>query len=81
MIQTTQIWELSLEAICSTLRRTLSKKYGSKRSGTIYLVADGVGEATGIAKEFFEENGIVLPDSKIKVYQTHLVKQALKKIY
>ena len=80
MIQTTQIWELSLHLVDPGNRSKLSKKYGSKRSGTIYIVANGVGEAQGIAKELFESNGITPPNT-IHVVRTHLVRQALQMIY
>lgn len=82
MIETTQIWEIGSISfdVSPSIKNTLMKKYGSKKSGTIYIVASGKGEAEAIAKEMFVMNGYQ-PPKHVYVCQTHLVKQALKMVY
>lgn len=74
MIETTRIWEYqSYEA-------ALRKKYGSRRSGTIYIVADGVGEAKQIVRDLYAQAGLD-PGKDILVEESHLVKKALRVLY
>jgi len=80
IIQSTRVWELSLATVDPSVRRTLSKAYGSKRSGTIYLVADSEGEAIEVAREMFRMSGYKAPDP-IYVAPTHLIPKALRAVY
>jgi hypothetical protein len=80
MIQTTYVWKLSLHLIGQPIKGILERAYGSKNSGTIYIVADNIGEAQAVARELFNRNGFVPPET-IHVIQTHLVKQALRMSY
>lgn len=92
MIQTTHVWQVDLEGIDPGIRSALEKKYGSSRSGTIYIVADCFGEAEEIAMTMFLQNGYDPPKRFLNVErsesgnypsisQTHLVKQALRLVY
>lgn len=80
LVQSTSIWELDWYNVGHIPRNALAKAYGSKRSGTVYLVADSEGEAIAVAKELFRMSGFVGPE-KIVVNQTHLVKKAVRAIY
>lgn len=80
VIETTHIWEASLHSEDPGVRRTLEKQYGSKKSGTIYIVADNHGEASEILCQLFIRNGYKAPEPP-QVTQTHLVKQALRMSY
>lgn len=81
MIETTKVWEIGSISfdVSPTIKNQLMKKYGSKRSGTIYLVANNEGEAIAIVNELFTRNGFT-PPKKVHVCETHLVKQALRMI-
>lgn len=81
MIETTRVWEVAFGSeVDYSIRRALSKKYGSSRSGTIYLVANNMAEAKDIVKELFTRNGFKPPAHPI-VAPTHLVKQALRMVF
>lgn len=80
MIEVTHVWETDLFGADPGIRRDLQKKYGSRRSGTVYIVAGSLGEAKTIVNELFIRNGHVPPE-RILVEPTHLVKQALRLVY
>ena len=79
MIETTHVWEISPYDLNVDVRRTLSKKYGSKRSGTIYIIASCMAEAKEVAYEMFKMAGFQ-PPKNILIEPTHLVKNALRLI-
>ncbi len=82
MIETTHVWEIATVSfdVSPFTKSDLMKRYGSKNSGTIYIIANSEVEAEEVAKELFTRNGFV-PPKHIRVAQTHLIKQALRMIY
>jgi len=80
MIDTCNLYTVDLYGAEPAVRRALEKQYGSRRSGTIYIVAKGQGEANEVAREMFTRNGFV-PPARLKTGQSDHVKQALRKVY
>ena len=81
MIETTKLWEVIFGIeVSPAIKRELSREYGSKRSGTIYLVANNMAEAKEIVKELFTRNGFT-PPANPYIVPTHLVKKALRMVF
>lgn len=79
IVETTHIFELSKFDIPVDMRRNLTKKFGSKRSGTIYIVASNQAEAKEVAREMFKLAGYE-PPRYIDVTQSWHIKDALRAI-
>ena len=73
MIETTHIWQYHAR------EPALYKKYGSKRSGTIFIVADSPDEAEQVVRDMYAAAGLTA-SKHISIGQSHLVKQALRLI-
>jgi len=82
MIKATKVWEFYADPQLygHTISRKLKKAHGSKRSGTIYIVADNQGEAQEVVRGMFKQAGLEEP-LKPYVEPTHLVKTALRLLY
>lgn len=81
MIEETYLWTVDVSFDCDpTAKQKLSKLYGSRKSGTIYIAAKNEGEAKQIAEEMFTRNGYKAP-KKIYVHLSDHVKKMLRVIY
>jgi len=74
MMQATRMWEFS------PAESVLRKQFGSKRGGTVWIAADGRGEAEQIVRDMYTQAGLT-PPSRIHVGESQLVKQALRAVY
>jgi hypothetical protein len=81
MIEEVYLWTFDVSFDCDPVaKQKLTKLYGSRRSGTIYLAAKNAGEAESIAQEMFTRNGYKVP-KRINVYVSDHVKKMLRTIY
>lgn len=80
MIETCEVFTTDLYGGDHAAVRELRKKYGSRRSGTIYIVARGFEEAEEVAREIFTSNGYT-PPVELLVERTGQVNHALRMVF